>query len=560
MSVTPHPSPKAAPLRITMAQINPTVGDIGGNCALVRDVIAAHGQVFGQDHEPSDLIVFPELVTTGYPPEDLVLRPSFIRQVEAHVHTLVSGTKDFKGCAAISSPWVIDGALYNAILAVSAGRIMGVFAKHRLPNYGVFDEKRIFEAGGIPVPLDFHGRKIGFLTCEDIWFPEGANALKSAGAEILIVPNASPYDDAKYAARRDVAAKRSMETGLPLVYVNQIGGQDELVFDGGSFVTDGQGRVTHHLPFFEEAVETIMLSADTIPMAQGAVPQTDRIGDLYRAARLGLRDYVRKNGFKGILIGLSGGIDSALSAVIACDAIGTENVHCVMMPSPYTAQISLDDARDLAHNLGCRYDIMPIEPAMRVFGEILGADAAQGITAENIQSRSRGLILMALSNSGGYMVLSTGNKSEMAVGYATLYGDMCGGFNVLKDIYKTDVFAMSDWCNAQDAAQGRTPRIPQRIITRPPSAELRPDQKDEDSLPPYTVLDAILRGIIELRLGTADLVAQGFDRETIRRVWGLLDRAEYKRRQAPPGVKLTATAFGRERRYPITNRYRDDSA
>lgn len=528
----------------TLAQINPVVGDIAGNGRMVESVIKA------QSHQ--GLIVFPELVITGYPPEDLVLRPSFMRAVEDEIARIQRATKAFKGCAVISTPWVVGGMLCNAVLAISGGEITAVVPKHHLPNYGVFDEKRIFEAGPLPVPFEFGGRRVGVMTCEDAWRPDTARSLKEHGAEILVVPNASPFDEAKYAARLHIMKERCAETALPAVYVNIVGGQDEVVFDGGSFIMDADGAVVHAMPFFEECVSTVGPDAPALILPEReAVPE--RLGQLYGAMCLGLRDYVCKNGFKGILIGLSGGIDSALSAAIACDAIGADKVRCVMMPSPYTADISIADSEALVKNLGCGYESIPIAPGMEVFDTMLGREVLQGLAGENIQSRMRGMILMALSNAGGYMVLSTGNKSEMAMGYATLYGDMCGGFNALKDLYKTDVFAVSCHVNAMAGYA----RIPERIITRPPSAELRPDQKDEDSLPPYGVLDAILRGIIEGRMSVPELCALGFERETVIRVRGLLDRAEYKRRQAPPGVKLTTTAFGRERRYPMTNGWRE---
>lgn len=548
--------------RITLAQINPVVGDIAGNLARIRDIIAPHTQ-------NSDIIVFPELVTCGYPPEDLILRPAFIDSIEQEIEALCAAHQD-DTCLLISTPWrkaslneeENKDAVYNAVLAIQSGEIKGIYAKRHLPNYGVFDEKRIFTASPFPDILNINGLKIGVLTCEDLWFPDVAQYLKDAGAQILISPNASPYDIHKQAERHNIIKARCAETSLPVIYVNQIGGQDELVFDGGSFVADQDGNTLHQMPFCQAAVHSVTLSVDeqgeqhrtALSCDQNSLTIPEAEALLYDVLCLGLRDYVSKNGFKGLLLGLSGGIDSALSAVIACDAIGAENVHCVMMPSPYTAQESLDDAKTLAENLGCQYDIQPIEAAMHTFTDILGNEITQGVTHENIQSRSRGLILMALSNASGYMVLSTGNKSEMAVGYATLYGDMCGGFNALKDLYKMQVFALSRYSNTRAGYE----RMPENIITRPPSAELRPDQKDEDSLPPYETLDAILEAIIEQRLSLQDITAKGYAPETIKRIWGLLDRAEYKRRQAPPGIKVTTTSFGRERRYPITNQYREE--
>lgn len=525
-------------ITFTLVQINPIVGDLQGNSARIKEIIKAH--------TGSDIIVFPELVTCGYPPEDLVLRSSFMDALETEMEDICRASSDFKGLALISTPWRINGSLYNTVLVISAGNIVHIIPKVHLPNYDVFDEVRIFKAGDMPSPIVFKGVNIGILTCEDIWFDDTAAHMKSQGADILIVPNGSPFELGKDKKRKAIAAK----AGLPLVYINQIGGQDELVFDGGSFVMDGKGDIVWQSPYFQEDISPFSFNNN----ASVIKSQNNELEGIYRALCLGLGDYIRKNGFKGILLGLSGGIDSALSAVIAADAIGAENVHCVMLPTKYTAQISLDDAAQLAKNLGCNYDTLPIETTVKSIADMIGEDAESGITAENIQSRLRGLTLMALSNAGGKMVLSTGNKSEMAVGYATLYGDMCGGFNALKDVYKTQVFALSRFVNDTAGYE----RIPQRIITRPPSAELRADQTDLDNLPEYEVLDAILSGIIENGQGLEALQKQGFDKETIIKIWRLLDRAEYKRRQAPPGVKITHKAFGRDRRYPITNKYREE--
>lgn len=525
-------------LKFTLAQINPTVGDLVGNCARISHIIL--------ENLTSDIIVFPELVTSGYPPEDLILRPSFMAALEKEVMKICEITSAFHGLALVSSPWLINEKLYNAVLVIGGGQIKHIVPKVHLPNYNVFDEVRIFKAGQMPAPIEYDGVKLGILTCEDLWFDDVAAHLQKQGAEVLISPNGSPYDMTKHKKRIAVASAHT----LPIIYVNQVGGQDELVFDGGSFVLCPKGNLLYQAAFFEESISNFSFEG-----ASAGKPRAEQeLSDIYSALCLGLRDYIRKNGFKGILIGLSGGIDSALSAVIAADAIGAENVHCVMLPTQYTSQMSLDDAAQLADNLGCKYEIIPIEATVDALTDMIGTPATQGIAAENIQSRLRGLTLMALSNAGGYMVLSTGNKSEMAVGYATLYGDMCGGFNALKDVYKTQVFALSRFVNEVAGEM----RIPERIITRPPSAELRADQTDQDSLPAYEVLDAILSGIIEGGLGLNDLMAQGFDKETIIKVWRLLDRAEYKRRQAPPGVKITAKAFGRDRRYPITNQYREE--
>jgi NAD+ synthase len=525
-------------LSFTIAQINPVVGDIQDNCGRIADII--------KSNLSSDIIIFPELVTCGYPPEDLVLRPSFMDNVEAAIQNLRRECAAHTGLSLISSPWRIEGKLYNAVLVISEGQIKQIIPKVHLPNYGVFDEIRIFERGKMPIPIEFKGVKLGILTCEDLWFSDIAEHLKAQGAEVLISPNGSPYDIQKH----DRRIEKTRVHNMPLIYVNQVGGQDELVFDGGSFVLDRQGQILHQASYFKEDISSFSFAQ----AAPNALAQRDHLNDIYEALCLGLGDYIRKNGFKGILLGLSGGIDSALAAVIAADAIGAENVHCVMLPTQYTSQISLDDAAALAKNLGCSYEIINIEDTVGAIGDMIGAPAQAGIAAENIQSRLRGLTLMALSNAGGQMVLSTGNKSEMAVGYATLYGDMCGGFNALKDVYKTQVFALSRHVNEKAGYD----RIPERIITRPPSAELRADQTDQDSLPEYDILDAVLEGIIEQELSLQDLVNQGFEKDVIMRVWGLLDRAEYKRRQAPPGVKITTNAFGKERRYPITNKYREE--
>jgi NAD+ synthase len=530
-------------LTFTLAQLNPKVGDLEGNALKIIDTL--------KSSYDCNIIIFPELILSGYSPEDLVLRSSFVADIEDQIDLICEETLDFKGLALISTPWTLEGVLYNAVLVISEGQIKSVIPKHHLPNYGVFDEKRIFDTGPMPEPFEFNSVKLGICTCEDIWRDDVTMHLKDQGAEIIISLNGSPYDVTKCDTRQEVVKKRCLETNLPHIYVNQVGGQDEVVYDGGSFVMAAKGSILHQCAFFEEDISSFSFK-NAKPFHHVATNQYDHI---YQALCLGVKDYINKNGFKGILMGLSGGIDSALSAVIACDAIGAENVYCVMMPSPYTAQISLDDASELATNLGCSYDIIEIEPSMTAVSKMIGEAATKGLAAENLQSRLRGLTLMALSNANGQMVLSTGNKSEMAVGYATLYGDMCGGFNALKDIYKTDVFALSRHVNEISG----TARIPERIITRPPSAELRPDQKDEDSLPPYDDLDAILKAIIEDRAPLEDIVAQGYDAEIVVKVQRLLSLAEYKRRQAPPGVKITPKAFGRDRRYPITNGYREDA-
>lgn len=519
------------PLSITLAQLNPTVGDVDGNCALIRQAWDMHD---------CDLVVCSELVVTGYPPEDLVLKPAFIASVRDAVEGLIAQSKTRKAGLLISAPWVIDGALYNAALLIYDGALVAAVPKYALPNYGVFDEKRYFKAGPLPDPVAFKGHQLGILTCEDMWIPDVAGHLKTQGAEILLSLNASPFEMDKSDSRFTHAKNRVAETGLPLVYVNQVGGQDELVFDGGSFVMDAAGVVVQTLPQFEEATQPIKADCQAHAL--------DDVEVLYKAVTLGLQDYVRKNGFSGVLLGLSGGIDSALSAVIAVDALGADAVQCVMMPSRYTSQDSLDDAAELADNLGVQLDNLDIHRPVEAFHALLPKDGSD-IMFQNLQSRTRGMLLMALSNDNGKMVLSTGNKSEMAVGYATLYGDMCGGFNALKDLYKGQVYALSEWRNTQGAA------IPERIITKAPTAELKDNQTDQDSLPPYDDLDQILECLIEHDMDASSIAARGLDLDVVKRISGLLNRAEYKRRQAPPGVKVTSRAFGRDRRYPITNKF-----
>ena len=526
-------------LNITLAQLNPTVGDLKGNLDKIRSV--------RDDNPNSDLIVYSELITCGYPADDLVLKPDFIDAIEAMVQTLVKESEDHKPYLIISTPWRNGKTLHNTALVIGNGAIQFTSYKHELPNDGVFDEKRIFEPGPLPKPYVFKETKLGILTCEDMWHPHVASHLAAQSAELLIVPNGSPYHTDIHGLREMHANMRYNDTGLPMIYVNQVGGQDELVFDGGSFIMNKQGEITHTLPLFDEG---IINTSDT----PSVTPKISEQEIIYKALTLGLKDYVEKNGFPGVLIGLSGGIDSALSAAIAVDAIGAENVHCVMMPSPYTSQDSLDDAAECAKLLGVQLDTVSIEPAMHAYDQILDGHVDKnnaGTTFENIQSRARGIILMGLSNANGKMVLSTGNKSEMAVGYATLYGDMCGGFNALKDLYKGQVYALSEWRNKQGYV------IPKRIITKAPSAELKPDQTDQDSLPPYDVLDDILECLVEDDLSIEEIAARGHDRKLVERVEHLLYLAEYKRRQAAPGVKLTLKNFGRDRRYPITNKFRD---
>ncbi|HTH17079.1 MAG TPA: NAD+ synthase [Magnetospirillum sp.] len=542
-------------LSIALAQINPVVGDIAGNVARIRAARAEAAR------DGAQLVVFPELTVSGYPPEDLVLKGAFLDAVEQAVEDLAKDTADEGPAMLVGAPWRVDGLPRNAVLMLDHGRITATRLKHHLPNYGVFDEARVFVAGPLPGPIQFRGVRLGVMVCEDMWYADVAECLAETGAEILVVPNGSPFELDKVDVRLNRAVSRITETGLPLLYVNQLGGQDELVFDGASFALDAKGKLLVRLPAWtSQVVTTTWSKGEHGWTTQGPIaPEPSRDENIYQAMMLGLRDYVTKNGFPGVVLGLSGGIDSALAAAVAADALGADKVWCVMMPSPYTSTESLEDAAGVANLLGCRLDTVNIGPAMAAFDAMLTplfAGRAPDITEENVQSRSRGLTLMGISNKFGPMVLSTGNKSEMSTGYATLYGDMCGGYAVLKDVYKTAVFAVCRWRNAHKPTGALGPNgavMPERVITKPPSAELKPDQKDQDTLPPYDVLDGILHCLIEGELSVDDTVAKGYDEATVRRVWRMLDRAEYKRRQAPPGVKITGRSFGRDRRYPITN-------
>ena len=544
-------------LTITIAQLNPTVGDVAGNIGLIERA-ADDAKALG-----ADLVITPELCVSGYPPEDLVLKPGFQSRIEDEVKALAARLGG-NGAPAVllGAPWRLDGNLHNAALLLDGGEIKHIRVKHELPNYGVFDEKRVFQAGPLPGPIPFKGVRLGVMVCEDLWFPDVAECLQESGAEFLISLNGSPFDVDKVDVRLNIAIERVTETGLASLYVNQVGGQDELAFDGGSFVVNPDYKMVMRAPFWRDdlTITEWTRGADGWACGQGEVaPSLSREQNIYSAMMLGLRDYVTKNGFPGIVIGLSGGIDSAISAAVAVDALGPDKVLAVMMPSPYTSTESLEDAAACAEMLGIRLEEVNIGPAMGAFDQMLAPlfDGCEpDITEENIQARSRALLLMALSNKFGHMLLTTGNKSEMSVGYATLYGDMCGGYSVLKDVYKTTVFQLSHWRNANVPPGALGPKglvMPERVITKPPSAELRPDQKDEDSLPPYGDLDTMLHAMIEDERSVADIVAMGYDAETVKRVWRLLDRAEYKRRQAPPGVKITQRAFGKDRRYPITN-------
>jgi NAD+ synthase len=543
-------------LKLAIAQLNPHEGQIVDNLAAIRRARAAAARL------GADLVVTPEFSIAGYPPEDLVRKPAFVTACEEAIAALAADTADGGPGLIVGGPWRDGDKLYNAAFVLDAGRILARRAKHELPNYGVFDDKRVFDAGPAPGPVAFRGVRLGLMICEDWWFPAVSETLAESGAELLLSINGSPFEADKQASRIPLAVRRVVETGLAFVFAAQVGGQDELVFEGASFVLNPDRALAVQMPFFEEAIALTEWRRDGARLVcapQTLSPEPSRLEQTYRAMMLGLADYVRKNRFPGVILGLSGGIDSALSAAVAADALGPDKVRTFMLPSPYTSQTSLDDAAACARLLGIACETVPITPAMEAFGTALApifAGRQADITEENIQSRARGLILMAISNKIGNMVLTTGNKSEMSVGYATLYGDMCGGYSVLKDVYKTTVFALSHWRNANrppGALGPAGPVMPERVITKPPTAELKPNQTDQDSLPPYDLLDAILEGLVEGEQSVDALVAAGHDRATVLRVWRMLDRAEYKRRQAPPGVKITSRAFGRDRRYPITN-------
>jgi NAD+ synthase len=545
-------------LTIALAQLNPTVGQLDANLGRLREArtkAAASG---------ADLLLTSELYTCGYPPEDLVRKPLFIAEIRQAVEALARETTDGGPAVLLGTPWVEGNRLHNAMVLLEDGVVSAARYKHDLPNYGVFDEKRVFDPGPLPGPINFRDVRIGVPICEDIWSPDVVECIAETGGELLLIPNGSPFEAGKSDVRVHHAVARVVESGLPLVYLNQIGGQDELVFDGGSFVMNADRTLAWQLPAWREdiAITKWERSAQGWICAPGkTAPIETGMAAIYQAMTMGLRDYVNKNGFPGVILGMSGGIDSAISAAVAVDALGPDRVHCVMMPSPYTSQHSLDDAAAASKLLGAKLDTVSIGPAMKAFSSMLGEHfegTNSGVAEENIQSRARGMTLMAMSNKFGSMVLSTGNKSEMSVGYATLYGDMCGGYSVLKDVYKTVVFDLCRWRNANKPAGALGPDgavMPERIITKPPSAELKPDQADQDTLPPYEVLDAILESLIEDEASIEEIVAKGYDKATVMRTWRMLDRAEYKRRQAPPGVKIGHRAFGRDRRYPITNAF-----
>lgn len=532
------------PLRIALAQSDFLVGDVPGNLARIKALAEQ-----ARDSLRADIVVFPELCLIGYPPEDLLLRDSVGLRVAAALEAL----GDVVGIdIVIGYPRRDGGKLYNMAGVYRDGRCVAEYAKHELPNYQVFDEKRYFSTGNSPCVFECKGYRIGLTVCEDIWHAAPAAAARSAGAGLLLNLNASPFHRGKQDERLSAVRARVAETGLPVIYLNTVGGQDELVFDGGSFAMNRQGEVAAALPRFAEALELVTWDGQALTGTVAAPPQSTE-AEVYQALVLGVRDYVRKSGFKGALLGLSGGIDSALVLAIAVDAIGADKVQAVMMPYRYTAQMSLEDAEAEARTLGVEYSVLPIEPMVTAFTGVLESEFAgmpRDKTEENLQARSRGVLLMAISNKKGSLVLTTGNKSEVAVGYCTLYGDMAGGFDVLKDVPKTLVFRLSEYRNRLTPA---CPPIPQRVIDRPPSAELAPGQKDEDSLPPYPVLDEILRRYVEEDESAEVIVAAGFDRDTVMRVIRLVDLNEYKRRQAAIGPRITRRGFGKDRRYPIVN-------
>jgi NAD+ synthase (glutamine-hydrolysing) len=539
-------------LRIALAQLNLFVGDVGGNTQRVIDTAAD-----ARDRLQADLVLFPELALCGYPPEDLLFHKGMKRQVAAameRVRSEVSGVAMMVGY-----PDYVDDAIYNAAALLRDGKVLANYHKQELPNYSVFDEKRYFKQGDASRIVELNGIRVGLLICEDVWEPNPARKAREAGAQLLVVINGSPYSLQYQRRREDIVRARVKDIGLPVVYVNMIGGQDELIFDGGSFVMNAAGEIVQRAAPFEEILYTVdvdLVDGKAVPRAGHVEPELSQEASVYNALVLGVRDYVGKHRFPGIVLGLSGGIDSALTLAIAVDALGADHVRAVMMPSRYTSQMSLDDAAQQARTLGVSYDIISIEgmfeSALGALKEVF-AGRSPDTTEENIQARCRGLLLMAISNKTGRMVLTTGNKSEMAVGYATLYGDMAGGFAPIKDCSKMLVYRLAHYRNSISQA------IPARVIERPPSAELRPDQKDSDSLPPYEVLDAILELFIEENLSVDEISARGFDRATVGRVLEMVKRNEYKRRQAPPGVRISDRAFGRDWRYPITSGYRTRS-
>jgi NAD+ synthase len=548
-------------LRVATAQLNPVLGDIKGNIAKAR------GAWVEAERHGADIVLFTELFVAGYPPEDLVLKPAFVDACEKAVAEFAAINADGGPGIIIGLPLRRKTGLHNSVQVIDNGKIIAERFKVDLPNYGEFDEKRVFKPGPMPGPVNFRGIRIGIPVCEDIWGDLGVcETLAEAGAEILLVPNGSPFYRDKIDVRHQIVIRQVIETGLPILYANQFGGQDELVFDGASFAINADKSLAFQMSQFEEtvSVSTWKREGETWICGEGpmsVIPEDEEA--VYRACMIGLRDYVNKNGFKDVVLGLSGGIDSAICAALAVDALGEERLRAVMMPYTYTSEDSLTDAHACAKALGCRYDIVPVFEPVDGFLKSLGGlfeGTKAGITEENLQSRARGTILMAISNKFGSMVVTTGNKSEMSVGYCTLYGDMNGGYNPIKDLYKMQVYRLSAWRNDNVPPGGLGPSgmvIPQSIIDKAPSAELRPNQKDQDSLPPYPVLDDILECLVEHEMSVSEIVAKGHDKATVERMENLLYIAEYKRRQAAPGVKISRKYFGRDRRYPITNRFRD---
>jgi NAD+ synthetase len=557
-------------MKIAIAQLNATVGDLSGNVARIADFATR------AKREGADLVVTPELALCGYPPEDLLLRADFLEACDGAMHDLAGRVRDVT--LVVGHPRTADGKRYNSASIIEKGRVVGTYDKQRLPNYTVFDEERYFETGGAPCVHGINGVNFGVNICEDAWGAQGPatarasgesdriginicadswnaeapRVAREAGATVLLVLNASPYHVGKQRVRQDVMRERAVETGLSLIYVNMVGGQDELVFDGGSFALDSAGVLTHQLPSFEEAMGVVALT-DGTPRAGEIVAPLSTEAEVYRALQLGVRDYVDKNGFPGVLLGLSGGVDSALTLAVAADALGPGRVRAIMMPSQYTAQMSLEDARAEAQALGVSYSEIPIRPIYDAFVKALAQEfkgKAPDATEENLQSRIRGTLLMALSNKSGAIVLTTGNKSEMGTGYATLYGDMAGGFGVLKDINKMLVYRLANYRNSISRV------IPQRVIDRAPSAELRDNQTDQDTLPPYDVLDAIMEAYVEGDISPREIIEHGYKRSDVERVVRFIRASEYKRRQSPIGIRITPRGFGKDWRFPITNKFR----
>ena len=548
-------------ISFALAQVNTTVGDITGNIDNFRKarIQAAKDRV--------DILLTSELAVSGYPPEDLILKHSFLNMVAKHVKSFAKETKDGGPAVLLGTPWKKRGKIFNAVLLLSRGKILAEVLKCELPNYGVFDEKRIFSPGSNPQPVKFNSVRLGVMICEDMWNPKVAKSLAQKKADILISINGSPFELGKMKERLSLARTRAKENKLPMIYLNQIGGQDELVFDGNSFLMSPNGTQVLRMPSWKES---LMYGRWNNVRKQWLTPSKEKsnninndLKNIYHALVLGLRDYVRKNKFKGVIIGLSGGIDSALTATIAVDALGSESVQCVMMPSPFTSTASLIDAKKVSRNLGIQFENISIQPAIRSFKRMIEKNAKLRVLTnvfDNIQARSRGVTLMSLSNTNGYLVLSTGNKSETSVGYVTIYGDMCGGYAVLKDIYKTTVYELAKWRNKNFSHQflgANQSIIPSRVFSKAPTAELHRNQKDQDILPPYKKLDGILKHFLEEDMGVQQVIKRGYSAKIVKKIWQMLILAEYKRRQSPPGIKVTKRAFGRDRRYPITNRFFD---